>query len=88
MYMDIYHLGTETGLTIEAHAFRMQGATTHEIEAIASPDGEWEVVARIINEWGAFITVNGDRYTQEVSDIDFSPEPSGLFPLLTLKETE
>lgn len=88
MYMDIFNLSTETGFTIEAYAFRMQGVSTDWIEAKASEDSEFTTVVSMV-KWAAFITVDGENYTlPEVTDIDFGPEPSELFPILTLKETE
>ncbi len=88
MYMDIFDLSTETGFTIEAYKFRMQGPSTTWIEAKASKDDEWSTVVSMAG-WAAFITVDGEnRLLTEVSDIDFSPEPSGLFPVLTMKESE
>ena len=91
MYMDIFNLSHEVGITVKAHAFRMQGATTREIEAQASPhDDLWITVARIDDSCRrASITVGMNRvYLTEVTDIDITPKASGLFPVLTVTSKE
>lgn len=83
MYVDIYNLSEERGVTFDVARIRMQGVGWLEFQ----PHGweEWETLAVMRDEPdGWFIYVDAPQIGRAI-DFDVSDEPSGLFPVVRLE---
>jgi hypothetical protein len=86
MYVDIYNLSEERGVTFDVARIRMQGKDWLEFQ----PHGweEWETLAvwsDYVNGW--LIEVDAPQIARAV-DFDVSDEPSGLFPIKRMEASD